>query len=88
MIEYCILSVLIIRALNSGIKEKAGFLVIIFSLIFSVSYAILDEIHQSYVPGRTSSQFDIFADASGSLIGILAVIVYQRGFILKKMSKG
>ncbi len=34
-------------------------------------YAILDEIHQIYVPGRSFQFTDILTDASGSLLGIL-----------------
>lgn len=88
MTEYCILSILIFRALNFGFKEKASVNVILLSLILSIAYAILDEIHQSYVPNRTPSYMDLMADSLGALLGMTVIIIYQRRVLNKKMSKG
>ena len=35
-----------------------------------VTYGILDEIHQLYVPGRSCDPWDMVADGAGILIGI------------------
>lgn len=51
----------------------------IFKLIISfgvgVSYAITDEIHQSFTPGRTPSIMDVGIDSLGVLTGIFILIV-------------
>ncbi len=39
--------------------------------LFCVLYALSDEIHQYFVPGRAFRSFDILVDSLGSLCGIL-----------------
>lgn len=39
------------------------------AIIFVILYAFSDEIHQSFVPTRTSSLRDVFIDIIGGLIG-------------------
>ncbi len=87
VIEYCILSVLIVRAVNSGFREKVRIRVILLSFVLAFAYAILDEIHQSFVPNRTSSLMDVTADAVGALLGIIAVCFIQRGFFKKDIKR-
>jgi len=71
IIEYLILGFLLIRAI-SGSFGNIGLAKIIISVIIITSlYAILDEWHQSYVPGRQCDIFDFFADLVGANIGIL-----------------
>lgn len=59
-----------------SIKKK-----IIYSIIFCISYAISDEIHQLFVSERGSKIFDVFIDSFGSLVGITAI-----WFILNKLN--
>lgn len=40
-----------------------------------VTYAITDEIHQSFIPGRGPSIMDVGIDSLGVLAGILALII-------------
>lgn len=71
---YFLLALSFIRALkntSSGIKPSKLF---IWTVLFCVIYGVLDEFHQSFVPTRCPSGFDVFIDAAGSLIGSL---VYQ-----------
>ena len=66
---------------NSKIKDfkKTG----ILSFLFSVIYALSDEFHQSFVPGRDGNIVDVLIDSSGALVGILvSCIVYL--LIMKK----
>ena len=45
-------------------------------------YALSDEVHQIYVPGRSCELRDVFIDTSGSIIGI---IIYSLiNFIYRK----
>lgn len=55
-----------------------------FSLPFCVLYAVSDEIHQYYVPGRAFQFYDIVIDSLGSLLGIcfvifIALLIYKKG---------
>ena len=52
-----------------------------FLLAFAIvlGYGLLDEIHQSFVPGRQPSGLDLLFDASGGILGILAYPVLFTG---------
>lgn len=43
----------------------------VISLIFCLMYAISDEVHQLFVPGRSGQATDVLIDFSGSLAAIL-----------------
>ena len=47
-------------------------------MILTVLYGISDEFHQSFVPSRDASVLDVLADLAGALLGILAVVVFER----------
>ena len=47
---------------------------VIISLILGAIYAISDEFHQSFIPDRSSSFFDVIIDTSGVIFGILIAI--------------
>jgi VanZ family protein len=58
--EYAILGALLVRATgHAGLAFALGTL-----------YAVSDEIHQSFVPGRMGSPLDVAIDAVGVAIGI------------------
>lgn len=61
--EYLILGILVINLNNN--KSKSIYLSIIICLL----YAISDEFHQSFVPGRSCQILDIAIDFLGSLTG-------------------
>jgi len=73
-IEYFILFILTYRAfLNSGVKKERT---TYFSLIFCILYAISDEFHQSFTPGREPKIRDVLIDGGGSISAMAAVIYY------------
>lgn len=47
----------------------------ITSICIGVTYAISDEIHQSFTPGRTSRVLDVCIDSAGVLTGIFILII-------------
>lgn len=47
---------------------------IIISTIIGILYAITDEIHQYFVPGRSSKIQDVYIDALGIITGIIFVV--------------
>ena len=63
--EYAILGALLVRALGGRAP----------AVVLGVAYAVSDEIHQHFVPGRHMSALDVAIDSLGLLAGVL---VYQR----------
>jgi len=63
-IEYSILGALSFFA----IRKKN------ISIAFSIAYGITDEIHQYFVPGRFFDFYDMFADSTGSVFGIMLIL--------------
>jgi VanZ family protein len=55
---------------NSGVSS---FKVITVALLICILYAISDEIHQLYIPGRSGEVRDVIIDSAGSLVGILGL---------------
>ena len=43
---------------------------VVFTLLLCIGYAITDELHQAFVPGRTPKLLDVLIDSSGALLGI------------------
>ena len=69
--EYFILGILILNLFIDS--KKALFLSILICLI----YAISDEVHQIFVPGRAGKIMDVMIDLFGSLIGIFILKAYK-----------
>lgn len=59
--------------------NKKGKDIIIYILFICLFYAVTDEFHQSFVPGRTSLVSDILVDFGGALIGLtLFYLMYYK----------
>jgi VanZ family protein len=43
---------------------------LLYSLLFCMFYAITDEYHQTFVPGRGGSPIDVLIDTLGALVGM------------------
>lgn len=54
---------------------------VLFSSIFCLFYATLDEIHQIFVPGRSGQVSDVLLDFSGSILGIFLMMISFNLFI-------
>ena len=59
--EYGILGALLVRALRR----------LSWALALGVAYAVSDEIHQSFVPGRQGSPLDVLIDSVGVIAGVV-----------------
>lgn len=69
--QYLILAILLSAALKLHIKSICK--VSVLSFIVGTLYAISDEIHQHFIPGRTARMIDVIIDLSGVAIGCLFV---------------
>ncbi|MGH2920928.1 MAG: VanZ family protein [Gaiellaceae bacterium] len=61
--EFAVLGFLLLRAIG---REA-------LSLVLGIAYALTDELHQHFVPGRQASLLDVLLDAVGVALGVYAV---------------
>jgi hypothetical protein len=66
--EYAVLGALLARALSGALAAWAW-----IAWFAGVVYAVSDELHQHFVPGRHGSPVDVAIDAVGVAVGVLAV---------------
>ena len=64
--EYAVLALLVFGALR-----LKGFLRFLVSWSVAAVYAVTDELHQLFVPGRAGTLFDVGVDCLGALTGLL-----------------
>jgi VanZ like protein/glutaredoxin-like protein DUF836 len=76
--EYFVLAVLLARALNDGLWRRVTDALLGLSWILSVLYAVSDEVHQYFVPGRSADYRDVLSDAVGAALGLAALRIGQR----------
>ncbi|RXZ83402.1 VanZ family protein [Paenibacillaceae bacterium] len=50
----------------------------VYALGLCVLFAISDELHQLYVPGRSARVFDVMIDSAGATVGIALTMAWQR----------
>jgi len=66
--EFAVLAALCLRAIGRPLAAA----------VLASLYAALDEVHQSFVEGRTGSPLDWAIDSFGVVIGILALLAATR----------
>ncbi|HEY7736860.1 MAG TPA: VanZ family protein [Candidatus Limnocylindrales bacterium] len=80
---YFVLGMLLDRALDGrGLRRQAWWVMVLL-----VMYALTDEIHQSFVPGRTPLLFDIGVDSIGGLAGIAAWRRYVSPWLARRAAR-
>lgn len=77
--EYSILGFLVMNLVKDYNKKY-----IIISIITCIIYAVSDEVHQLFVPGRSCQLMDVLIDSFGSIIGIY---LYKLLFIKDTIKK-
>ena len=79
--EYFILYILLFNVIKHYIHTKK---IIFYSIMGVIIYAVSDELHQYFVPERSSTIKDLFIDSCG---GIVASIVNNLFYKVKNMIK-
>ena len=69
LVAYLAFGVVVVRAFAGGLPSRIGVRVAASAVALSVAYAITDEVHQMFVPGRSAQLTDLFADAIGICVG-------------------
>ncbi len=72
--EYAILCFLCYNTLSSYNVKKRN---LIYSVVISVVFAISDEFHQYFVPGRACRVIDILIDTSGTVLSYLTLKLFS-----------
>jgi hypothetical protein len=71
-IGYALLAGLLLRALAGGRLAGITWKSAVAAIVLSTLYGVSDELHQMFVPGRSSDRYDVLADAVGATIGVAA----------------
>ena len=76
-LEYLGFGFVVLMALRGRVlRENAPRL----ALALSALYAVSDEFHQFFVPGRVASVFDVYADWLGCFFGVGLYLLLREGF--------
>ncbi|MCR3955037.1 MAG: VanZ family protein [Gudongella sp.] len=81
-IAYLILGILLVNAFY--LNGRSGWNAFILALLISSIYAISDELHQTFVPGRSGELRDVMIDTAGALTGIGMYMITWRRFKKEK----
>jgi VanZ family protein len=71
--EYAILGLLAARAFSTSPRPAIRSRWFLISLTLVVTFALLDEYHQSFVPTRTGTVWDSLIDMAGGLTALLII---------------
>ena len=66
MLAYGVLAGTVLFALSEHQKNTKPRIVMVFTVAFCLFHGLSDEFHQSFIPGRTASVYDLVADCVGA----------------------
>ena len=67
MIQYLLLGLLVLRGFNDGMQNRPDARTMLWAVLFCLVWAVADEFHQSFVPGRDASAGDVLSDLVGAV---------------------
>lgn len=71
-IAYFGFAVVVVRAVAGGLPRQIDWRTAALAIAIAVTYAVTDEMHQWFVPGRSADVADLIADAIGVCTGTAA----------------
>lgn len=71
MAGYLLMGILAVRAVHGGLPARVTAQRAMIAMLITIGYSAFDEFHQSFVPGRSADLFDLVADTTGGLIGLI-----------------
>ncbi len=86
MFGYALLTAAYCHALNNG-KGPTRFQVIT-AVCLAILYAISDEFHQSFTPGRTASPRDVCIDTAGGSVGLALWYLVRTRLLTPRKASG
>ena len=79
-IAYAVLALAMLRAVSGADFSRITAGGVVLAVVLTVAYGLTDEVHQSFVPGRTPEFRDLAADAMGAAAG--AALGWAWGIVL------
>jgi hypothetical protein len=76
--EYAVLAFLLGHACVRTFERHPRWRVAVVAVFLTVLWGFLDELHQAFVPGRSSDVLDLVADTIGAVMGTSARMVVAR----------
>ncbi len=85
VMEYFVLFLLSTQLFSLVFFEESLRKIILFALVWSMTYAITDELHQFFTPYRGAHVMDVLIDMIGIFLALLIVLIlsFQRKKTLK-----
>lgn len=77
-IGYALLGALLLRALAGGRLDGVTWSRAIAAILLATLYGVSDELHQTFVPGRSADRFDVLADCLGATLAVTVFGVAAR----------
>lgn len=78
---FAVLGALLAAAIRPGPWSRA-----VLAVCLGVAWGAIDELHQAFVPGRTSSWGDLLADCAGASLGVALVALWRRRAALRRVT--
>lgn len=78
LVEYFVLAFLLCKVFEAWRPGLSAPLLVLAAWALAVAYGLSDEFHQSFVPRRDASAFDVMVDAIGALGGVGAWALLSR----------
>lgn len=72
-IGYAILGALLLRALARARWPGVTWKTVLLAIVIATVYAVSDELHQWFVPGRSPDVLDVVADMTGAAIAVAII---------------
>jgi VanZ family protein len=69
-IGYALLAGLLVRAFARGRLSGITWRAAAAAVVLATMYGASDELHQAFVPGRSSDRYDVLADFLGAVMGV------------------
>ncbi|MCR5121706.1 MAG: VanZ family protein [Ruminococcus sp.] len=86
--EYLLLAQFSFQLLMALLRPRSNIVCGLGALAFSAIYAMTDEYHQSFVPGRAMAAKDVLIDSSGGLLGVFLTLMVRVYIEWKKKKAG
>ncbi|QQK76481.1 VanZ family protein [Salicibibacter cibarius] len=75
---YVVLGIFAVHAFRVSTTERSTRQITLWAWLLCVCYAITDEVHQLFIPGRSGEVSDVVLDSIGALVGIGVYVVVRR----------
>jgi len=73
-VEYAVLAFLALRSVERLVRKCA----VAWTFAFAAVFAVVDEYHQKFIPGRQFDVVDLVADLAGAAMALVLILIIRR----------